>query len=170
MQYQLDYFHSFLYFPSFQQWPFAFVIRICNDPIYSSGLAPPSWIGRKPHCARSLSFKASGRFAQLSPESQKEMHALCYRPASPPMDDNLQFIQTYAFHLVLVRKKGQNCHNYLGTQFNWDRNTNLLLLVCAPTRDRTGNLGMCPHGELNPQPLGVRDDAPTSGATPDRAP
>lgn len=31
-----------------------------------------------------------------------------------------------------------------------------------PSWGRTCNLPMCPHQELNPQPFGVRDDAPTT--------
>ena len=33
------------------------------------------------------------------------------------------------------------------------------------TWDRTHNLGMCLDWELNPQPLGVQNDAPTNLAT-----
>ena len=37
-----------------------------------------------------------------------------------------------------------------------------LLPICAPTRDQTCNLGMCPDQESNPQPLGAQDNTPTS--------
>ena len=39
------------------------------------------------------------------------------------------------------------------------------LLVCALTRGRTHNLGMCPDQESNLQSFGPRDDAPTNWAT-----
>ena len=46
-----------------------------------------------------------------------------------------------------------------------DRNIYWLPPVCAPTRDRTHNLGMCPDGELKPQHFHILDDAPTNRAT-----
>ena len=39
------------------------------------------------------------------------------------------------------------------------RNTDRLPAICTPIRDGTGNLGMCPDWELNPQPFGEWDDA-----------
>ena len=41
--------------------------------------------------------------------------------------------------------------------------------ICAQTRDRTHNLGMCPDWDSNLQPFGLQDDAPTNKATPARA-
>ena len=37
------------------------------------------------------------------------------------------------------------------------------------TRDQTRNLGMCPDGDLNLQPLGTWDNAPINWATVARA-
>ena len=37
-----------------------------------------------------------------------------------------------------------------------------LLPISTPTGDRTCNLSKCPNQELNPQPLGVQDNAPTN--------
>ena len=42
-----------------------------------------------------------------------------------------------------------------------ERYTGQLPALCAVTGDQTENLGMCPDWELNPQPFGVWDDAPT---------
>ena len=39
------------------------------------------------------------------------------------------------------------------------------LLIHGPTGDQTHNLGMCPDQELNLQPFGLWDDAPTNRAT-----
>ena len=50
-----------------------------------------------------------------------------------------------------------------------ERNINWLPPICALTGDWTCNLDMCPDRELNPQPFGVWDDAPTSWATLARA-
>ena len=47
----------------------------------------------------------------------------------------------------------------------WERNINWLPPVYTLTRDRTHNLGVCPDQELNPQPFGVWEDAPTNWAT-----
>ena len=43
------------------------------------------------------------------------------------------------------------------------------LLVCAWSRDRTPNPGMCLNGKLSQQPFGLWDDAPTNWATLARA-
>ena len=37
--------------------------------------------------------------------------------------------------------------------------------ICAPTRDQTINLGMCPDQGSNPQYFGVWDDAPNNWDT-----
>ena len=42
------------------------------------------------------------------------------------------------------------------------RNINWLPPVCALTGDGARNLSMCPDRELNPQPFGVWEDAPTT--------
>ena len=42
-----------------------------------------------------------------------------------------------------------------------ERNGNQLPLVCALNRGQTHNPGMCSVQELNPQPVGLWDDAPT---------
>ena len=47
----------------------------------------------------------------------------------------------------------------------WERNSNLLPPIHTPTKDQTHSLGMCPDWDLNPQPLGVQDDAPTNWAS-----
>ena len=48
----------------------------------------------------------------------------------------------------------------------WEReNIDQLPPICAPTRDETCNLVMCPNWRFNIRPLGVRDDAPTNWAT-----
>lgn len=53
---------------------------------------------------------------------------------------------------IIIREEGR------------ERNIVWLPPVCAPTWG--SNLrGMCPDRELNLQPLGARDDAPTKGAT-----
>ncbi|KAF6123874.1 dynactin subunit 5 [Phyllostomus discolor] len=39
---------------------------------------------------------------------------------------------------------------------------NIVLNGKTPTGDRTHNLVMCPDWELNPQPFGLWDDAPTN--------
>ena len=46
-----------------------------------------------------------------------------------------------------------------------ERNMDSLLPVHALTRNWTHNLGMCPDQELNLQPFGVQDNAPTNSAT-----
>ena len=43
-----------------------------------------------------------------------------------------------------------------------ERNIDWLPHVYTLTRDGTCKLGMCPDWELNPQPFGVWDDAPTN--------
>ena len=43
----------------------------------------------------------------------------------------------------------------------WEENIDWLPPVYAPTGDQTRNLGTCPDQELNPQPFGAWDDAPT---------
>ena len=50
-----------------------------------------------------------------------------------------------------------------------ERNISGLLLIHAPARDWTRNLGMCSDWESDPQPFDEWDDAPTNWATPARA-
>lgn len=50
-----------------------------------------------------------------------------------------------------------------GEKHRLENNMNPLPPVYAPTRDRTGNLGTCPDGGSNPQPLVYGDNAPTTG-------
>ena len=38
----------------------------------------------------------------------------------------------------------------------WERSIYWLSPIHAPTRDQTGNPGMCPHWELDPKPFGAR--------------
>ena len=38
---------------------------------------------------------------------------------------------------------------------------NRLAPMHTPTGDQTDNIGMCPNQELNPQPFGGQNDAPT---------
>ena len=47
----------------------------------------------------------------------------------------------------------------------WERNIVWLPPVPTPTGDRTCNLGLCTDLKLNPQHVGVWDDAPTNWAT-----
>ena len=47
----------------------------------------------------------------------------------------------------------------------WNRNIDRLLSIHTSTGDWTGNQGICPDQELNLQPFGVWDDAPTHLAT-----
>ena len=43
-----------------------------------------------------------------------------------------------------------------------ERNIDQLPPVHTLTRDQTRNLGMCPDRELDPEPFGVWDEAPTA--------
>lgn len=58
--------------------------------------------------------------------------------------------------LILDRKEGtERRRNVDVREKHWSPT------ICAPTGDRTHNLGLGPHRELNLQPGGVWDDAPT---------
>ena len=57
----------------------------------------------------------------------------------------------YLLMLERGERKKQERERYIGQ----------LPALCAVTGDQTENLGMCPDWELNPQPFGVWDDAPT---------
>ena len=43
-----------------------------------------------------------------------------------------------------------------------ERNIDQFPPMCALTGDRTHSIDMCPDWELNMQPFGARDDAPTN--------
>ena len=51
----------------------------------------------------------------------------------------------------------------------WEGNIDWLPPIRTPTRDQTCNLGICPDWDSNPQPFGVKDEAPTNWTTLARA-
>ena len=73
----------------------------------------------------------------------------------------LCYIYFFCLHLRTFRERGRG----LGRERNIDR----LPLTCAPSKDQTHNLDMCPDWELNPRPFKLPDDVPTNRATRARA-
>ena len=84
----------------------------------------------------------------------------------------------YIIHSVIFFKKLYYQYFYFNLKFFliltqgyflliWERETSIGRFTSAPRQEteRTHNLGMCPDKELNLQPSGVQDDAPTNWAT-----
>ena len=71
----------------------------------------------------------------------------------------VEFSPENMFLLILEREEGK------AREPMWQKNNIQLPPIHTLTRDQTHNLGMCPDWELNPQPSGLQDGAPTNWDT-----
>ena len=95
-----------------------------------------------------------GRGAEEGEKAQLVKSVSFYK-GSKSIQSHLQYTSTF----ILFFKFYKIC--LLIWERERERNINQLPPYCAPTRDQTYSLGMCPDWNLNLQPFGVWDDAPT---------
>ena len=68
--------------------------------------------------------------------------------------------------LLILERRREKKRNGEGEKHQCDRETSLgCFPYCTQNRDQTHNLGMFPDWELNQQPFGVQENAPTNWAT-----